>query len=320
MPTFGFKLQFWTSRAQSIDIENESLSLKLAETGRTIKLLPVSKDTNKNWCNLIIQGSGYPSKDDAFREGERIKNCVLLSGPFLRMGFDIGKNKPRCALSNHIKDEFKEKFGVCVVDDVHGLIVYSEELPITSISTQINGIVSTPINNFIEVITEFYGKNYIISDKQALALELYNMSHFDKSLRGRFLTLVTVIESLSDREERSKDSIKLLDELIETTNKSDLEKLDKESLVKALDGLRKEAISRSCRKLLKRHLGRNAVKQFQGYYDVRGRILHDGAPPDGVDLGTQSHNLDIFVSDLLKANVLGQFETSTKGKYLANNV
>jgi hypothetical protein len=304
MPTFGFRLQFWTSTAQSMDTENESIVLKLPETERTIKLLPASKDSNNNWCNLIIQGSGYGSEDEAFKEGERIKNCILLSGPTLRMGFDIGKDKPRLQFAKAIKEEYKEKFGVQIIDDVHGLIVYSEDVPVAAISANITGIVSVPIRGFINNCIELYNNNYIISDKQSLALELYNLSHFDRSIRGRFLTLVTVIECLSVREERSDASIKFLEELIENTNRSNLGTNDKESLIKALESLRNESISRSCRKLIKRHLGKNGVKQFQIYYDIRGHILHDGDPPGGVDLGTEVNNLDSFVSDLLKANIL----------------
>jgi len=314
MATFGFRLQFWTSRAQLIETKNEAIVLKLRETEKTIKLFPVSKDSNNICYNLIIQGSRYVSEDEASKEGERIKNCILLSGLTLRMGFDIGKDKPILQFAKPLKDEYKDKFGVQIIDDVHGLIVYSEDMPVTTISANINALVSVPINNFINVFIEYYKNDYIISERYSLALELYNMSHFDKSLRGRFLTLVTVIESLSVREERSEASMKHLEELIGITKESDLETNDKESLIKGLDDLRKESISRSCRKLVKRHLGQEGVKQFQRYYDVRGRILHNGAPPDEVNLDIETQNLDIFVSDLLKANICGNVGPLNKVK------
>jgi hypothetical protein len=318
MATFGFRLQFRTSIAQLIDIENESIIIKPRENGRTIKLLPVSKDSNNNCFNLVIQGSGYASGEEASKEGGRIKNSILLSGLSLRMGFDIGKDKIKFQLSKALKDEYKEKYGVQIIDDVHGLVVYSEDKPIDVMSAKITGIVSDSINNFINDFLKYYKNNYIISEKQSLALELYNLSHFDKSLRGRYLTLVTVIESLSIREERSGVSIRHLEELIEITKGSNLETPEKESLIKGLEALRKESISRSCRKLVKRHLGQKRVKEFQEYYDVRGHILHNGAPPDGVDLDIDS--LDRFVADLLIANVCGQYDTSSKGENIEKNV
>ena len=44
-----------------------------------------------------------------------------------------------------------------------------------------------------------------------------------------------------------------------------------------------------------------AIKAFMNYYEIRGDIVHDGRPKEGVDLDHELSGLDNLVSKLLGA-------------------
>jgi hypothetical protein len=93
--------------------------------------------------------------------------------------------------------------------------------------------------------------------------------------------------------------------LIELTNDLGIEASEKDSLLGGLRELRKESISKSCKRFLAQHLGNSAASQFDDYYYIRSHMLHDGKEPRGVDLSKSVNDLDNLVSSLLIAAIAG---------------
>ena len=303
MSNFGFRLRFLFARGRRIELEEKSVRIPLPELEKAITLKSVGTCKIKDLENLALVGSGFPSEKEARKCGIRLKQSLLILGAKFRLGIDVGKDERKGGVSKFIKEEAK-KAGRIILDDIHGLMTYSEELPVNVISLSASGILSMSPKIFIDEFIRIFSLNPELSEKQTLALELYNMSHFESSSRARFVTLVSAIEALSMKRIRSESELKHIDILIQLTKKSGLKKSALDSLINALNNLRDESISKACRNQIRSCLGKEAMEQFQIFYNVRSTILHSGKIPEDFEMGSGVGKLDKMVSDLLLKDTL----------------
>lgn len=300
MPTYGFRIRFLLPEESAIDYDAEILDIPLPSVGLTLVLRSVPESSIRKSRNLTIRGSGFPSEDEARACGRRTKNALMLCGARLRMGIDVGKDwQPPVRIKGlEAMDRYK---GVRLLPDVHGLSVFPEDKPVDFPCVKLSRVSLKAATEFVEELGKAYEIAPKLTDKQSLALELYGAAHFESSLRARFLTLVIAVECLSTQEEQPQHVLDHLKELMELTEKS-LEAPKREEIVARLGNLKRESISESCRELVGRYLGPDAVKLFKDCYDARGKIVHDGEPPEDFDLGSYTRRLDKLVSQLLIAD------------------
>jgi hypothetical protein len=145
-----------------------------------------------------------------------------------------------------------------------------------------------------------------ISDKERLALELYGASHYEKSDRARFITLVLAAEVLLEPRERENSTKEIVRGLIEYTKGSQLGKEEKDSIIGSLRWLYKESISKSLRDMIERHLGAReygnmiAKKFIDHCYAIRSKLVHTGkVNTEVIHLGKLASQLKRLLSDLL---------------------
>lgn len=301
---FGFRLRFVLSKGERIKHEDKSIVIALPPEGKTVVLKAIGASKIEDTEDLALVGSGFPSEEAALRCGTRLKHSLMVLGAKLRRGIDVGRDKSKAKVGQVVKQEARRR-GLNIVDDIHGLISYSEELPTSFIRVgSPTLIVSRDAGEFIDELGRLFGLNFKLSGKQTLALEMYSMAHFESSLRARFVTLISAVEALSSRKRRSEIEVKYLRNLIRQLKASSIETPKKKSLIHALENLKYESISKTCRKLVEKHLGKKAMTQFQEFYDSRSKILHDGKIPEGTELGNSVGILDKIVSDLLVSDIL----------------
>lgn len=299
-------------RDRRISEESDTIEIYLASDEKTILLKSNEKNSIKDADNLVISAGGFRLREEAEICGKRIKNSILLCGPILRMGFDIGKDKASFILGKHFKDKGKE-FGFQIIDDIHGLCFFEEHLNVRVCSSGASVIIGTPSKRFIDKFITIYELNVNLDDKKTLALELYNMSYFESSLRARFLTLVSAIESIGIRDKRSNEVLKHIENLIAITMNSSLSAINKKSILNNINNLRTDSISDSCRQLVRNNLGIDQEAEFNKYYRIRSQISHNGAPHKGINLGSEVVGLESLVSNLLKSLILRNCINSDTG-------
>lgn len=299
MTTYGFRLRFLLPKDSMIHHDEETLELSSGDV--TLLLQSPSKTSIGDSRELLIRGSGFPSKDEAYACGRRTKNALILCGACLRMGFDVGKDKATSGVGKIVKERAREK-GIVLLDDVHGLSVFPEDMPVKFVSFGGSVVVGPSAAIFVEEFGKAYEMSPEFTDKQSLAFELYSAAQFESSLRARFLTLVIAVECLSSLEEQPQRVVNHVKELVALTKKS-FKGPEKGRILSHLGELKKESISKSCRDLVGKHLGAEVAKLFEECYDARGKIVHDGEPPEGFDLGTYVPKLDELASQLLIAVV-----------------
>jgi len=260
LTTFGFRIRFIIPEYQIIDHEGESFDIQFSNK-ETFRLTSAEGDFVNKSNNLVITGSNFSSKEKAFDLGLRVKNTLLLCGPLLDMGFDVGKDRASFILGKFVKERIRE-MGYNAIDDVHGLIVFSETLPVRIFSSK-SKIKSYPsFSMFLDKFKNLFGRNTILSEKLTLALELFNLSFFEKSHRAGFLSLMTAIECLSHP--------------------------------------RGDSIRKSCQNLITNKLGMEFLKDFDLLYKIRNSLIHDGIVQQGIHLDSEVLKLRKLLSNLLK--------------------
>jgi hypothetical protein len=317
MSSFQFRLTFYVHTSGLIEHEERTFDFLLPGYRKAVLRCIDSESISKSKKFELLSG-GYATEEDAFKVGRRVKDSLLLCGLKLRLGIDAGRDTSGFILSNGIKKEIFEQHGVKIIEDVHGLTVFSEKYPTTWPSASIRGSVA-PANRqdaekFTGLLSEIYTKCLKLTElteKERLALDLYKASHYEKSAKAKFLTLVMSIEALLEQKERGSPGKEVVDELIRYTKSSRLNNEEKYSIIGSLRWLYKQSISQSLKEMAERHLGdreygnMSAKKFITHCYDIRSNLLHDGSVNNKeVQLSSLVAQLDRFMSDLL-AEMMG---------------
>ena len=262
------------------------------------------------WLVLKSTGEGFSTKDEAVHAGRRAKNAISWSSARMRVGVDLGDDKPHGGASEYLKKLVMEESGIRLLDDPHGLVVYEEDVlhptRFTSVSGELQ--VGRPISAFADYFLQAMNMDLCLTDKETLAFELYGLSHFESAPRARFVTLISAIETILDTKQRNAEALKHVERLIEFTRKSGLSLPERDSLSTSLGQLKRESISKAGRDLVgtllesNKYGGEQAKDFFQHCYNIRSALLHRGKPSDdSVNLGLLVVQLDHLVADLLVA-------------------
>ncbi|MGB3478752.1 MAG: hypothetical protein WBB67_06295 [bacterium] len=307
MPTFGFRIRFILPENKRINCSQNSIEIELPSKHKIQLSAYQSNIAIKDSKNLILKGSGLKTKEEARNIGEKLKNSIMLTSAILQIGVDIGEDKADFTIGRFLKEK-AEKSGIRLMEDIHGMCVSPEDMPVQWVLSELNATISTSYDKFVKTLTE----SIILvpekfDERQYLSLELYNASYFESSLPAQFLTLVSAVECLAKREQKETDVINHIEKLISYTRDS-YTGPEKENLISRLGGLKKDSISSSCNKIVKHYLGRESMEYFCYCYGIRSKILHEGIPPTGIELGADAAKLNKLVSQL----ILKIIEYSTK--------
>jgi hypothetical protein len=187
-----------------------------------------------------------------------------------------------------MKEQVREHLKAELRSDVHGVTIYDDTLETVFASVSASLTVAKSGPTFLAVLSDALQRDLRPSDKELLALELYGVLQFESSPRARFLTLVSIVESLTDNTTRPPQALAHVENLIAQTGSAELEPGEKESIIGSLRWLRYTSIGQKTRNLLVTHLGQTtfaqkAADKFFGLcYDVRNQITHYGKTPEAI--------------------------------------
>lgn len=296
---FAFRIRFHLSDGDAVNIETEKF--EIPPSGSAPHLILHSLDSKKisTARRFSISCSGLDSQETASDIGMRVKHALLIAGAQLKMGVDVGKDRATSWVGKVLRDQAMEH-GIRLLNDIHGLVVFPDDMPVNFARGSAKVTIGRPPEKFTEALIHGYELAPSLDQKIILALEMYSESHFESSLRARFLTLVTAIEVLADQEELDEEVRLHIDNLIEETKRSIIP-FGKKELQSRLGHLKRESIASACKRLVTIYLDDESAVQFTKYYSIRGEILHDGVIPEDVDLGSEVPKLDKMISQLLLA-------------------
>src|SRR5205823_5228265 len=143
---------------------------------------------------------------------------------------------------------FQKEAGGPVRSDIHGIDVYEHIDGLSFVAINAEASIGKAAAAFVEEVAAAVASPVFLNAKQELAGEILSASYFDASDRSRFITLITAVEALLDRQPR---------ESIGQAGRALAERL--------LDG--------------KVYEGQTPAQFFSLCYGLRSSILHSGKVP-----------------------------------------
>jgi hypothetical protein len=215
-----------------------------------------------------------------------LKNGVRLAAIDVGSAIDVGQDVAHGQPSQEVIEEFTKR-GLQLLPEVHGLHVYEETGVPTVLMARAEGTPVTPLDTFTDALHTHTGESTNVTEKRALACDLFVQSRFESSPKSRHLTLVTALEVLSQRRKRSGRAAQLVEEFRETIKKAlresdPAEKKELESLLGASNDLRSESISAAIRRLAESVPSSGRIGNadpgdlVRTSYDARSQLTHDG--------------------------------------------
>ena len=310
MISFRYRLRFFV-HAKGVVQHDKRKHDFLTSNGKEVSLSCLDADSIAQGTELVLTAGGYPDEESALGEGRKVKQSLLLAGAKLHIGVDAGKDNPSSFLGAAVREKVLTEYGVNIVNNVLGLSVYSEDIPVKTFSASAIGLVSPKTAEiFVQTILDLSAVASKLDEKTMLSLELYGASHYERSDRARFLTLVLAAEALLEPKRRESFSGAFVEGLIRSTENSELGRPEKESLLGSLRWLRKESISRSLKRLAQKYVPEKsyesmpAVTFISKCYQVRSTLVHTGNyDASGIGLGVLAAQMNVFLSDVLVAKV-----------------
>src|ERR1043165_6513349 len=122
---------------------------------------------------ISLVGRPYETLDQAAADGKRARHAVLLWALEQRRAIDLGDNHHRGSITASGKAWFAKELGGPVRKTLHGLDVYEQLQGQRFVNIEFTAALKIGVTSAIESIAHWYTANPQISEKQALAAELY---------------------------------------------------------------------------------------------------------------------------------------------------
>ena len=320
-PTYGARIRFLLDPTERLGSDAESWEITLDGVSWRLEPFGNSQEGNDNLKkisetnHLVFVARGFPSEDLAREHGFRVKAAVSLCGAVMHIGIDVGRDSSDFVPTDYWKEQVRRNTGQELHNDLHGLTVYPEEPPAVFVHGSISPTVARCFDRFTR---SFLGahSDKPLTPKLELGLELYARSHFETSVRTRFLSLINAVEAIAVQQGRSKKVRDLVDNLIEAVRTARIDSSDQASILGSMARLKHESIGQACRRVVRANLAnasygqKGAVEFFRQCYDVRSDLLHEGDVANSLQvLRSLVGELDKLVSDLLVAEAGVSLET-----------
>lgn len=309
---YGFRVRFVLAPGRRIDCQDKTLTLETTE-GHIFEIEAVEGVSLTETGNLSIISRGYDNEKSARLIGQRVKDALLLASASIFLGADMGREKALSWYNPEISDRIREKHGAQHINDVHGLAVFSTELPIVvGYASDVSLIANFTAGQLQKSFRQNYNIADSLTDRQKLAAELINLIHFEWSLRARFLTLMTALEVLAEPK-----LLPLEYQVAISTLKKHAEGVTADSVVLqhlkgGLGRMKRQSLTQACVDLVTAGIGDSAGAEMSQLYDLRSRIIHRGVGISADEINRQSSRLLEIVTSALLADVRNSANAVTK--------
>ncbi|MCH9050669.1 MAG: hypothetical protein IIA72_06255 [Proteobacteria bacterium] len=298
--------------------------------GKTISLLDEDHQSQiGQWeCRLSGGGQSYtlkvfglPDRDKAEAFVQRLGGSLLWTRVSVQTGihFDLNLDKliyfedPKAAARNIFGPETERKVD-CIIDSARTAVYPSDKQIATITAGAVTATQGIPPDRFVLALAEGIclpnAAQIVENERIRLASEIYSHSHFESSLKSRFLGQMTVLEVLSERPQQPSCLQDRIDrwaiEIEEARRRSrdPDEKRSLERLTSRIHGLKEESITESVRIIVRKALAyledtkaSELVSRIGPLYGIRSGMVHGTS----VDLGQSPAQLQEIVSKTLSA-------------------
>lgn len=284
--TYGFRLTAVFSPRERLGSHEQTVEIDLGPPIGCVTLRAFPGGSFREAGELLFSGRGYATHGEAEQAGRALKNVIRLAAVEVGKGLDVGQDTVRGRAGQVVIEDYAGR-GLQLLPDVHGLQVYEEVAKPVVLLMRGEGTVVTPLDRFTGALRAQAEQAAGVTESRALACDLFVQSRFESSLKSRVLTLVTALEVLSERRERSGVAARLVEEFREAIKRAageadGEERRQLDSLLGAANDLRLESIGTAIRELAEPVPASELVGDRDGSglarasYVARSQLTHDG--------------------------------------------
>jgi len=284
MPEFTCRFRVDLAPGCAIASEEATLTLSGIADAQRIELTGTRKDQPLSQSRqLILLAPSWPTREAAEAGGKRLSNMLLLALARNKVGVESWPRRPGGFVTNAGLRWLGEKFGRRTLNDSIGLTVFESDPPPVLIDPgRARPVLGTLPVRLVESFRALVPMEVELTERERVAIDLFNASFFEPAADTRLITLVMAIEALLDLECRPPESVALVDGFVAQVKGSALPEGERDSLVGSLGWLRKESIRSAGRKMVRHRLGetvyggRAASRFFDYCYELRSELVHGG--------------------------------------------
>lgn len=312
MPNFSFRVRFLRSPTDTINIDASRWEWPIGEDIPSLILCSYQQnETIKDSKTLIFKSEGWPSQEAAAQAAGKYVPALMFTLARLRVGADFGNRAPSSAFTSAGLSMLEQQQGFRILNDVHGLMLYESDPQPRFVKSRVDILRGVKQGHFEQVFSRAVERDGQPTERERLALDLFNASFFQRSADSRFLVLVMAIEALLDPPLRSQKALAHVESMITATQDSkSLTADEKQSFLGSLRWLRYESISQTGQRLAsgclgeRKYMDKKAPAFFSYCYGLRSRLVHGEHPiPTQQEVGSVVAQLEVFVSDLLSGDL-----------------
>lgn len=270
--------------------------------------------------NLEFAILGYENREEALIEGKILYFNVLFNGYRTFLNYSMGDfdyvkwychpKYFKCSMEEFYKNEewfYCEKSGE---RDFLGLQVeYAESLERldeykdkNQLSAELFAVYDTEIDFIKEMKVIDYECSY--NERNQKIFNLFNLVERAED-DIKILLLCQILETMSEKENKSDEAIEIIDAFIILLKNSSLEKSEKDSLIGGIEALKQISSGKKIKNLLDKYCindykAFNKNKVVRDSYSLRSKIIHGEEMTEEDDVGTNVYFLKFIVLDTFK--------------------
>ncbi|TDK85701.1 hypothetical protein [Mycolicibacterium mucogenicum] len=266
---------------------------------------------------LVIYGQGYETSELAVEAGKKWRRHLMLALAREGLGADFGDSgspwSPEVfakaaaagkgvALRNYRLNVYEEGANIVLIQNREATTVDIRYVPPQIDSRRLEDLIDGPL-------AKVSNSNYVINERQQLALDLLHISYFDSNPETRNITLVTAVEALIVQSRRSSDVVDHLEKLVDQVKEADIGVEARDIITNALGNMKNRSINEAGQVLARKLLTLNydglpPDKYFKRSYVDRCNLVHGSTRrPSSATLQVRNPILTSFVTDLLDAAI-----------------
>lgn len=194
---FAFRIRVNRAEGVTIQLDDTELVLPFEQGGGPVAIKSgVQEHSIKDADSWAIVGAGYSSETAAAEAAEFVLDALLLSFVKTRIGIDIGHRRPRSFLTEHGLATVAGSSGQRVLNDEHGLMIYATEPKPRFARLSAKGVRGVNPNSVQNAFADFVRIQGKLTERERVAISLFNDSFFQVTGDSRFLLLIMAIEAM----------------------------------------------------------------------------------------------------------------------------
>jgi len=307
MTTTFARIRFHLPRDRRINADTKTFAISNTELPTPFEIVALDSDVLSKASNVVLRSGAFETPDAAAMSGRRAEQALMIAAAKIRLGIDLGTPGARSGFLAAGLEMVRAMNGLsadtAVVNDALGLtLVDASRKAVFAGVGAAQLVVGTPVEQFAEAFIAGYALAPFVSDRSALALELFSASRFEGSVRARFLTLVSAVECIATRPPRGGSAVTLVRSFQNILNQSLVDDVDRSQLQGSLQDLERRSITGTCKALVEDHCVTERARLFVKCYHARSKLVHEGRTE--IDIGAHVHDLEQVVGDTIIGSIM----------------